>query len=92
MRKNVKKLLILNIPYIVVGAVATNIGEAFRLAGGANISEKVQSVIFDGCFGTAFSNPLPSLHPIDLLVGAAIGGALRLAVYIKAKNAKKSPK
>ena len=89
MRKNVKKLLILNIPYIVVGAVATNVGEAFRLAGGANISEKVQSVIFDGCFGAAFSNPLPSLHPIDLLVGAAIGGGLRLAVYIKAKNAKK---
>ena len=89
MRKNVKKLLILNIPYIVVGAVATNVGEAFRLAGGANISEKVQSVIFDGCFGAAFSNPLPSLHPIDLLTGAAIGGALRLAVYIKAKNAKK---
>ena len=89
MRKNVKKLLILNIPYLVVGAVATNVGEAFRLAGGENISEKVQSVIFDGCFGAAFSNPLPSLHPIDLLVGAAIGGALRLAVYIKAKNAKK---
>ena len=88
-KKNLKKLIILNIPYIVIGLVATNIGEAFRIAGGTNASEKVQSVILDGCFGTAFSNPLPSLHPMDLLVGLAIGGILRLAVYIKSKNAKK---
>ena len=87
--KNLKKLIILNIPYIVIGLVATNIGEAFRIAGGTNASEKVQSVILDGCFGTAFSNPLPSLHPMDLLVGLAIGGILRLAVYMKSKNAKK---
>lgn len=66
-KKNLKKLIILNIPYIVIGLVATNIGEAFRIAGGTNASEKVQSVILDGCFGTAFSNPLPSLHPMDLL-------------------------
>ena len=89
MKKNVKKLLLLNLPYVLVGAVATNIGEAFRLAGGSNASEKVQSVIFDGCFGAAFANPMPSIHPIDLLVGAAIGGILRLAVYMKSKNAKK---
>ena len=88
-KKNLKKLLILNIPYVVIGLVATNIGEAFRIAGGTNASEKVQSVVLDGCFGTAFANPLPSLHPIDLLVGLAIGGILRLAVYIKGKNAKK---
>lgn len=88
-KKNLKKLIILNIPYIVIGLVATNIGEAFRIAGGTNASEKVQSVILDGCFGTAFSNPLPSLHPMDLLVGLAIGGILRLAVYMKSKNAKK---
>lgn len=88
-RKNLKKLIILNIPYIVIGLVATNIGEAFRIASGTNASEKVQSVILDGCFGTAFSNPLPSLHPMDLLVGLAIGGILRLAVYMKSKNAKK---
>lgn len=88
-KKNLKKLLILNIPYVVIGLVATNIGEAFRIAGGTNASEKVQSVVLDGCFGTAFANPLPSLHPIDLLVGLAIGGILRLAVYIEGKNAKK---
>lgn len=88
-KKNLKKLIILNIPYIVIGLVATNIGEAFRIAGGTNASEKVQSVILDGCFGTAFSNPFPSFHPVDLLVGLAIGGILRLAVYIKSKNAKK---
>ena len=86
-KKNLKKLLILNIPYVVIGLVATNVGEAFRIAGGTNASEKVQSVVLDGCFGTAFTNPLPSLHPIDLLVGLAIGGILRLAVYIKGKNA-----
>lgn len=88
-KKNLKKLIILNIPYVVIGLVATNIGEAFRIAGGTNTSEKVQSVILDGCFGTAFSNPLPSLHPVDLLVGIAVGVVLRLAVYIKSKNAKK---
>ena len=88
-KKNLKKLIILNIPYFVIGLVATNIGEAFRIAGGTNASEKVQSVILDGCFGTAFSNPLPSLHPVDLLVGIAVGAVLRLAVYIKSKNAKK---
>lgn len=88
-KKNLKKLIILNIPYIVIGLVATNVGEAFRIASGTNASEKVQSVVLDGCFGTAFSNPMPSFHPIDLIVGLAIGGILRLAVYIKSKNAKK---
>ena len=88
-KKNLKKLVILNIPYVIIGLVATNVGEAFRIASGTNASEKLQSVIFDGCFGTAFSNPLPSFNPMDLLVGLAIGGILRLAVYIKGKNAKK---
>ncbi len=88
MNNKTKKLLILNIPYVVVGAVATNVGEAFRIASGTNASEKIQSVVLDGCFGTAFSNPLPSLNPMDLLVGIGIGAALRLAVYIKGKNAK----
>ena len=88
MNNKTKKLLILNIPYVVVGAFATNIGEAFRIASGTNASEKLQSVVLDGCFGSAFTNPLPSLHPVDLLVGIGIGVALRLAVYIKGKNAK----
>lgn len=86
---NIKKLIILNIPYVIVGLVATNIGEAFRIAGGTNASEKLQSVILEGYFGKAFSNPFPSFHPVDLLVGLAIGGILRLAVYMKSKNAKK---
>ena len=88
-KKNLKKLLILNIPYIIVALLATNIGEVFRIAGGTNASEKVQSVVLDGCFGKAFANPLPSLHPVDLLVGIAIGAILRFAVYMKGKNAKK---
>ncbi len=65
MKKNIKKLIILNIPYVVVGLIATNIGEAFRIASGTNASEKVQSLVLDGCFGAAFANPLPSFHPID---------------------------
>ena len=88
-KKNLKKLIILNIPYVIVGLFATNIGEAFRIASGTNASEKVQSLVLDGCFGAAFSNPMPSFHPVDLLVGLAIGAVLRLAVYMKSKNAKK---
>ena len=88
-KKNLKKLIILNIPYVIVGLFATNVGEAFRIASGTNASEKVQSLVLDGCFGAAFSNPMPSFHPVDLLVGLAIGAVLRLAVYMKSKNAKK---
>ena len=87
--KQLKKQLILNIPYIILGLLATNFGEAWRIAAGVNASEKVQSLVLDGVFATAFSNPLPSLYPGDLLVGIACGAALRLAVYLKGKNAKK---
>ena len=86
---NMKKFLILNVPYFLIGAVATNLGEAWRLAAGTNMSEKLQGMVTGGAFGAAFSNPMPSFHPIDLLVGLAVGGALRLAVYLKGKNAKK---
>ena len=86
---NMKKLLILNVPYFLIGAVATNLGEAWRIAEGTNMSEKLQGMVIGGAFGTAFSNPMPSFHPMDLLVGLAVGGALRLAVYLKGKNAKK---
>ena len=89
MKKNVKKLMILNLPYGILGAVATNLGEAMRLTAGTNATERIQSLILDGCFGRAFSNPLPSLHPFDLLIGTAVGAGLRLAVYLKGKNAKK---
>jgi len=87
--KNIKKLLILNIPYILIGAFATNLGEAWRLASGTNMSEKIQGMVLGGGFGAAFSNPLPSLHLMDLLVGIAVGAILRFAVYMKGKNAKK---
>lgn len=89
MKKNIKKLLILNVPYILIGAVATNVGEAFRIAEGSNLSEKLQGMVLGGAFGQAFANPMPSIHPIDLLVGIGVGAALRLAVYMKGKNAKK---
>lgn len=88
MKKNYKKLLILNIPYVLVGLIGTNVGEAIRIASGTTSSEKLQSIVMDGTFGTAFSNPMPSFNPRDLLVGLAIGAGLRLAVYIKSKNAK----
>ena len=87
--KQLKKLLILNIPYILVGLIATNLGEAWRIASGVNSSEKIQSLVLDGVFAKAFTNPMPSLHPMDLLVGIACGAALRLSVYLKGKNAKK---
>lgn len=82
-----KKVLILNLTYIILGLVATNFGEAWRLAEGVDLSTKLQGVI--ATIGTAFSNPLPSLHPIDLVIGLIAGGLFRLAVYMKGKNAKK---
>ena len=89
MTDKVKKQIILNIPYFLVGLICTNLGEAWRLAVGTNASEKVQSLVLDGAFSQAFANPLPSLVPFDLLIGIICGGAFRLAVYIKGKNAKK---
>ena len=85
--KKLKRLLLLNFPYIFVGLFATNIGEGWRLAEGANSSEKLLS--FMTTLPAAFQNPLPSLHPLDLLIGILCGTALRLAVYLKGKNAKK---
>lgn len=86
MNRKLKKKLILNVPYAVLGLFATNLGEAWRMATGSNASEKLQSLILDGCFKEAFSNILPSIHPLDLCVGAAVAGTLRLAVYLKGKN------
>ena len=84
---NIKKLLILNIPYILLGLFATNLGEAWRLAEGADMSAKLLG--FFDTFMVALSNPLPSFHPLDLVVGIICGAGLRLAVYLKGKNAKK---
>ena len=86
-KKDPKKTVILNLPYIILGLVATNIGEAWRLAEGADLSTKMQSLITT--FGEAFSNPMPSLHPLDLCIGLLAAGGFRLAVYLKGKNAKK---
>ncbi|MBQ9305599.1 VirD4-like conjugal transfer protein, CD1115 family [Butyrivibrio sp.] len=88
MSKKTKKLIILNIPYFLVGLFCTNLGEAWRIAWGSNMSEKVQGLVLYGGFSKAFANILPSLHPFDLTVGIACGLALRLAVYIKGRNAK----
>ena len=88
MSKKTKKLIILNIPYLLVGLFCTNLGEAWRIAWGSNMSEKVQGLVLYGGFSKAFANILPSLNPYDLMVGIVCGAALRLAVYIKGKNAK----
>ena len=90
MRKpiNVKKLLLLNIPYMIAALLATNFGEAWRLSAGANASEKFVSLVTVS-LGAAWSNPAPSLNPYDLLIGIICGAALKLAVYIRGKNAKK---
>ena len=85
--KKLTKLLALYLPYILLGLVATNFGEAWRLAEGKELGEKIMSMM--GTIPVAFANPLPSLHPLDLLVGLCCGAGLRLAVYLRGKNAKK---
>lgn len=87
MSNKTKKLLILNLPYFIAGLVCTNLGEAWRIAEGADMSEKLLG--FLSALGAAFSNPMPSLHPLDLLIGVCCGAGLRLAAYLKGKNAKK---
>ena len=84
---NIKKLLILNLPYLLIGLYASKLGQAYRLAAGVGFSEKLLHIL-DG-FSAAFQSPQPSFHPADLLVGLCCGAALRLAVYIKSKNARK---
>ena len=84
---NVKKLVLLNLPYILLGLFATNLGEAWRLATGADASAKMLS--FFSTLPVALGSWWPSLHPLDLAVGLCCGAALRLAVYLKGKNAKK---
>ena len=86
-KRKIKKLLILNLPYFLVGLFATNLGEAWRLAEDADSSAKILS--FFHTLPIALNNPLPSFHPLDLLIGILCGAGLRLAVYLKGKNAKK---
>ena len=85
--KKLTKLLALYLPYILLGLVATNIGEAWRLAEGKELGDKIMAMM--GTVPVAFANPLPSLHPLDILVGVCCGAGLRLAVYLRGKNAKK---
>ena len=85
--KKLTKLLALYLPYILLGLVTTNFGEAWRLAEGKELGDKIMSMM--STVPVAFANPLPSLHPLDLLVGLCCGAGLRLAVYLRGKNAKK---
>ena len=87
MNAKYKRLLILNLPYILIGLLATNVFEAWRIAEGADPSEKLLG--FMSALGIAFRNPLPSIYPTDLLLGLCCGAALRLAVWLKGRNAKK---
>ena len=85
--KKLTKLLALYLPYLLLGLVTTNLGEAWRLAEGKELGDKIMSMM--GTVPLAFANPLPSLHPLDILVGVCCGAGLRLAVYLRGKNAKK---
>ena len=85
--KKLTKLLALYLPYLLLGLAATNLGEAWRLAEGKELGDKIMSMM--STIPVAFANPLPSLHPLDLLVGLCCGAGLRLAVYLRGKNAKK---
>ena len=86
-KDNTSKLLKAALPYILVGLMATKLGQAYRMASGGDVLDRILGAFLK--IGEAFANPLPSLHPLDLLVGLCCGGGLRLAVYLKIKNAKK---
>ena len=83
-KKKFTKLLALYLPYLVIGLAATNFGEAWRLAEGKELGDRIVSLI--DTLPAAFANPLPSLHPLDILVGICCGAGLRLAVYLKSKS------
>ncbi|MDT4375832.1 type IV secretory system conjugative DNA transfer family protein [Blautia coccoides] len=87
MNTKTKKLLILNLPYIFIGLMLTKVPQAWRLTTGYDFASKVLNLT-DG-FAAAFENPLPSLYPQDMLIGILLAVAIRLAVYLKGKNAKK---
>ena len=84
---NLKKIILLNLPYVIIGLYATKLVEGWRLAEGIDASQKF--LHYMGGLNTAFQSPWPSFHPVDLLIGLMIGAALRLAVYVRGKNAKK---
>ena len=86
-KPNVKKLVLLNLPYIFAFYFADKIAAVFRLAPGTEFIDKLTNGF--AVFGTAFANPLPSFQPVDLLIGLIAGALLKLAVYVKGKNRKK---
>ena len=86
-KKKLSKLLALYLPYVVICLLATNLGEAWRLAAGKELGDKIVSLM--DTLPAVFSNPLPSLHPFDLFIGLCCGAGMRLAVYLRGKNAKK---
>ncbi len=82
-----KKLVLTNLPYVLIGLACTNLGEAWRMAEGGDATEKILGLF--GAIPAAFGNPLPSFNVLDLCVGLVCGLLLRLAVYLRGKNAKK---
>lgn len=86
MTPKLKKTIIANIPYLFVALLATKLGLAWRLAEGADASEKLLNLF--SSLAAAFSTLTPGLHPFDLLIGFLVAAAFRLAVYVKSKNAK----
>ena len=86
-RNEIKRQLVLHVPYIVFGLFCTNLGEGWRMAEGADNPERILS--FMTTLPAALSVPLPSFHPFDLMIGAICGILLRIAVYLRAKDAKK---
>ena len=86
-KPDVKKLILLNLPYVFAFYFADKIAAVFRLAPGTEFIDKLTNGF--AVFGTAFANPLPSFHPVDLLIGVIAGALLKLAVYVKGKNRKK---
>ena len=87
MNQNTKRLVILNLPYMLTGLYTTNLGWAWRMAAGADMTEKMQSLMT--VLPDALGRIIPSFHPLDLLVGLCCGAGLRLMVYLKGKNAKR---
>ena len=86
-KSDVKKLILLNLPYVFAFYFADKIAAVFRLAPGTEFIDKLTNGF--ALFGSAFANPLPSFHPVDLLIGLIAGALLKLAVYVKGKNRKK---
>ena len=88
MNQNTKRLVILNLPYILTGLYTTNLGRAWRMAAGADMTEKMQSLMT--VLPDALGRIIPSFHPLDLLVGLCFGAGLRLAVYLKGKTPRRT--